>query len=360
MSVKSKLMQMAREQFAESDANLDQEQIDAGLNDAAVTAEVNAEVVAPLGEIDQGLADVEASVADADALAANADRLEQAADTGGVDPLTADIVSDQVAAAQERWLGVTSTFRAPSRESFNTSSGKVAATRAIVAAAREADKSIKDQAMDAIKAAIKWLVNIVKQAFSKHERLLARASALAESAAKATANTEKISVKATVLNDVKPMAASAALLTLGNEYGKLNALVQTEEDVVIETKRLGGSAVVKFSEGKAKFEVATPETDTVIETALQPKEAETIAKNVYAALKVLKKHADAFSSENSTGVTAIMKAVVKPGEGNDRTTAISKARALTGVAAFLTRTGYSVAATLLELVAASTKPAKAK
>jgi hypothetical protein len=183
MSVKSKLMQMAREQFAESDANLNQEQIDAGLNDAAVTAEVNAEVVAPLGEIDQGLADVEASVADADALAANADRLEQAADTGGVDPLTADIVSDQVAAAQERWLGVTSTFRAPSRESFNTSSGKVAATRAIVTAAREADKSIKDQAMDAIKAAIKWLVNIVKQAFSKHERLLARASALAESAA---------------------------------------------------------------------------------------------------------------------------------------------------------------------------------
>src|SRR5574343_218895 len=319
MSVKSKLMQMAREQFAESDSNLNQEQIDAGLNDAAVTAEVNAEVVAPLGEIDQGLADVEASVADADALAANADRLEQAADTGGVDPLTADIVADQVAAAQERWLGLTNTFRAPSRESFNTSSGKVAATRAIVTAAREADKSIKDQAMDAIKAAIKWLVN-----------------------------------------GVKPMAASGALLTLGNEYGKLNALVQTEEDVVIEIKRLGGTAVVKFSEGKAKFEVATPETDTVIETALQPKEAETIAKNVYAGLKTLKKHADAFSSENSTGVTAIMKAVAKPGEGNDRTMAISKARALTGVAAFLTRTGYSVATTLLELVAASTKPAKAK
>ena len=359
MSINSKLLKMARENYGDDTGPLSQEQLEAGLTDTAVTAEVQAEVVAPLGELEQGLDDVGASVADADALAANADRLEQTIDTGGVDPLTAEIVSDQITAAQERWLGHVTKFQAPARESFNTSSGKREATRAVVQAAREADKSIMEQAKAAISAAIKWLVDIVKQAFSKHERLLARADALAKAAPKGT-TPDKISVKATVLNGVAPMAASAALLTLGQEFGKLAANSQTNEDVVIETKRLGGTAVIKFAEGKAKFEVIAPDTENTVEKPVSVKEAETIAKNVLGGLSAFKKHASAFSSENSTGVTAVMKAVVKPGEENNRSQAISKARALTGAAGFLTRTGYATASTLLEIVAASINGKKAK
>ena len=89
MSMSSKLLKMARENYGDDTGPLDESQIETALADNAVTAEVQAEVVAPLGELEQGLDDVGASVTDADALAANADRLEETIDTGGVDPLTA-------------------------------------------------------------------------------------------------------------------------------------------------------------------------------------------------------------------------------------------------------------------------------
>ncbi len=58
MSMSSKLLKMARENYGDDTGPLDESQIETALADNAVTAEVQAEVVAPLGELEQGLDDV--------------------------------------------------------------------------------------------------------------------------------------------------------------------------------------------------------------------------------------------------------------------------------------------------------------
>lgn len=356
----SKLLKMARENYGDDTGNLDESQIETALADNAVTAEVQAEVVAPLGELDQGLDDVGASVADADALAANADRLEQTIDAGGVDPLTAEIVSDQISAAQERWLGHVTKFQAPARESFNTSSGKREATRAVVQAAREADKSIMEQAKAAISAAIKWLLDIVKQAFSKHERLLARAKAMAEIDANTPTN-DKISVKANVLNGVDCGEVIRCIASMIRSLDDITSLISDADDFGGDlcVLPIGGKASVDATDGKIVFVKEPIEKETVVTEAMNGYSINTYAKNLKLALIDFKKTAEKFSSENAVGITGIMKAAVgKPDEGQSRSQAINNARALTSIVGFITRTVYASAGALLDVMQASIKPSK--
>src|SRR5574343_97082 len=360
MSMSSKLLKMARENYGDDTGNLDESQIETALADNAVTAEVNAEVVAPLGEIDQGLADVGASVTDADALAANADRLEETIDAGGVDPLTAEIVSDQISAAQERWLGHVSKFQAPARESFNTSSGKREATRAIVNAAREADKSIMEQAKAAISAAIKWLVDIVKQAFSKHERLLACAKAMAKVDANTPIN-DKISVKADVLNGVGVSQVPECIKSMTRNLDVITSLISDGDDFdgSLCKFRIGGKTSVDATDGKIVFVKEPIEKETEVTEGMNGYSINTYAGLLEKALIDFKKAAEKFSSENAVGITGIMKAAVaKPVEGQSRSQAISNARALTSIVGFTTRTVYASAGALLDVMQASIKPSK--
>ena len=139
------------------------------------TAEAGAEVT---GTLD----DIESAQADSDSLGAIAETMEATEETGGLDPVAAEVAEVAVESICNR-LGVTR--RKYALESFGSKDKRVAATRYAV----EEIKGVLNRIWDAIVAAFgkvkEFLKNFFKALFDSNEKLAQRADALVNKATNA-------------------------------------------------------------------------------------------------------------------------------------------------------------------------------
>ena len=136
------------------------------------TAEAGAEVT---GTLD----DIESAQADGDSLGAIADTMEATEETGGLDPVAAQVAEVAVESICNR-LGVTR--RKYAMESFGSKDKRVAATRYAVEEIKDVLKRIWDAIVAAFGKVKEFLKNFFKALIDSNEKLAQRADALANKA----------------------------------------------------------------------------------------------------------------------------------------------------------------------------------
>ena len=136
------------------------------------TAEAGAEVT---GTLD----DIESAQADGDSLGAIAETMEATEETGGLDPVAAQVAEVAVESICAR-LGVQR--RKYAMESFGAKDKRVAATRYAVEEIKDVLKRIWDAIVAAFGKVKDFLVNFFKALFDSNEKLAQRADALANKA----------------------------------------------------------------------------------------------------------------------------------------------------------------------------------
>lgn len=136
------------------------------------TAEAGAEVT---GTLD----DIESAQADGDSLGAIAETMEATEETGGLDPVAAEVAEVAVESICNR-LGVTR--RKYALESFSSKDKRVAATRYAVEEIKDVLKRIWDAIVAAFGKVKEFLKNFFKALFDSNEKLAQRADALVNKA----------------------------------------------------------------------------------------------------------------------------------------------------------------------------------
>jgi hypothetical protein len=139
------------------------------------TAEAGAEVT---GTLD----DIESAQADGDSLGAIAETMEATEETGGLDPVAAEVAEVAVESICNR-LGVTR--RKYALESFSSKDKRVAATRYAVEEIKDVLKRIWDAIVAAFGKVKEFLKNFFKALFDSNEKLAQRADALVNKATNA-------------------------------------------------------------------------------------------------------------------------------------------------------------------------------
>ena len=139
------------------------------------TAEAGAEVT---GTLD----DIESAQADSDSLGAIAETMEATEETGGLDPVAAEVAEVAVESICNR-LGVTR--RKYALESFSSKDKRVAATRYAVEEIKDVLKRIWDAIVAAFGKVKEFLKNFFKALFDSNEKLAQRADALVNKATNA-------------------------------------------------------------------------------------------------------------------------------------------------------------------------------
>lgn len=319
-------MKAARESLEENvvndvDLTIEDSEAEAALADDTLGEEIATDVVEPLNELEAGLDDVDAIDADADRIEASADVLEETlADDGpGVDPIAAQLVGDDVAAAVERWTG-RKAKPLPSRESFNQSAGRRDATKQYVAVAREAVEDFRKRATEAVKKAWEWLKEILTNAVDKAARLESRAKALGSAASKlgqVGGGGQEIKVAGLgALGGKSPVEASAALASLEAEVDKAYTIGTWAKsgELVLNDAGVGGARVVMTpgQNGKVQIDIQQVEgQDGGNEMkALSAAEQGTVCANVIKAcqgVRAARKGWDAAYREAMKGATTDTK-----------------------------------------------------
>lgn len=139
-------------------------------------------------EVDAGVGEIESAQADSDTLGAIADTLEASEETGGLDPVAAQVAEVAVESIYAR-LGVTRT-KMPAMEAFGSKETRVRATRIAVEDIRATLKKIWDAVVAAFGKVLDWVKNFFRAIFDANEKLATRADAL-EKRANATKGTAK-------------------------------------------------------------------------------------------------------------------------------------------------------------------------
>ena len=139
------------------------------------TAEAGAEVT---GTLD----DIESAQADGDSLGAIAETMEATEETGGLDPVAAEVAEVAVESICNR-LGVTR--RKYALESFSSKDKRVAATRYAVEEIKDVLKRIWDAIVAAFGKVKEFLKNFFKALIDSNEKLAQRADALVNKATNA-------------------------------------------------------------------------------------------------------------------------------------------------------------------------------
>jgi hypothetical protein len=139
------------------------------------TAEAGAEVT---GTLD----DIASAQADGDSLGAIAETMEATEETGGLDPVAAEVAEVAVESICNR-LGVTR--RKYALESFSSKDKRVAATRYAVEEIKDVLKRIWDAIVAAFGKVKEFLKNFFKALFDSNEKLAQRADALVNKATNA-------------------------------------------------------------------------------------------------------------------------------------------------------------------------------
>ena len=139
------------------------------------TAEAGAEVT---GTLD----DIESAQADSDSLGAIAETMEATEETGGLDPVAAEVAEVAVESICNR-LGVTR--RKYALESFSSKDKRVAATRYAVEEIKDVLKRIWDAIVAAFGKVKEFLKNFFKALIDSNEKLAQRADALVNKATNA-------------------------------------------------------------------------------------------------------------------------------------------------------------------------------
>jgi len=139
-------------------------------------------------EVDAGVGEIESAQADSDTLADIADTLEASEETGGLDPVAAQVAEVAVESIYAR-LGVQRS-KMPAMEAFGAKETRVRATRIAVEEIRGTLKKIWDAIVAAFGKVMDWIKNFFRAIFDANEKLAQRADAL-EKRANATKGTAK-------------------------------------------------------------------------------------------------------------------------------------------------------------------------
>lgn len=360
MNTVNRLMQRAKESLAEQvpeELAITPEEVAVADADTSLPAEIATDVVAPINELETGLAAVDQIEVDADALGANADLVEATLTTPeggegvGVDPVASDVLTNQVAAAVENWK-LDLKKAAPSKESFNTSGGRVAATKDIVAFAREAEGGLRETGMAMVKTAWEWLLDILKQLTDKGHRLSQRAKAVASKAGDAKGGEDIKPAGLAALGSLAPRAAADALGGLSKGYAALSDLAHYKGgtgDIDIPTGGLGGVTLkVAEVEGKWKFTSEGGEGQAADGVkSLNASEIKYICGKIVSGLAEIDKAQKAFEEINKGN--SVVGNLAKPNEGATRAEAVARARAISGATAALSKLSIKTAEALLSV-----------
>lgn len=394
MTALSKLMKAARESVDAAVDQLSPEQIaenDAALEDTGITVDVIDDVQAPVADLDAGLAEVDSAEAEAVSLDTTAAALTASLDPvapaaidpaaavapvegeaaaavapaadpipgQGVDPVAAELVSDQIAAAVERFqLAVTSAGFA--RESFNTSAGRRDVTRRLAKEAEEAAASLRQRATEAIKKALEWLKDMLKTAFDQAYRIQKRAKALATAAGSSkAAGGQELKINGAFLNGKDAAETARDLGSLHKGLGALASAVTTgaaatTESIDLNPQGVGGVALrVEFSD-KASFvkEAGNGEGGKI--TSFDAATAKNIANMVAAAAASLTAAKGDFDAITKNSLSLI-GAIKTEGSAGERAKAVSTVTAVTRAAGAVVSLGLSTGSRLLDAVDASLK-----
>lgn len=173
-------------------AALESENDDAAVVEAPLDAEnaetAMVEATSVGADIDAGLSEVEATEADAETLGEIADTVEASEETGGLDPVAAEVTQVAVEAIYAR-LGI-SNSKQPALEGFADVNNRVKETKISVEDIREKLKTIWDAIINAFNKIKQWVSNFIAAIIDANERLAQRADAL-EKKARATKGTPK-------------------------------------------------------------------------------------------------------------------------------------------------------------------------
>ena len=150
------------------------------------TAEAGAEVT---GTLD----DIESAQADGDSLGAIAETMEATEETGGLDPVAAEVAEVAVESICNR-LGVTR--RKYALESFSSKDKRVAATRYAVEEIKDVLKRIWDAIVAAFGKVKEFLKNFFKALIDANEKLAQRADALVNKATNAKGSPKEKEISA--------------------------------------------------------------------------------------------------------------------------------------------------------------------
>lgn len=161
---------------------------DAGATDEVIPAADSAETslletTEAGAEVTGTLDDIESATADADSLGAIAETMEATEETGGLDPVAAQVAEVAVESICAR-LGV-QRRRPYAMESFGDKSRRVGATRYAVEEIKDVLKRIWDAIVAAFGKVKDFLKNFFKALFDSNEKLAQRADALANKATNA-------------------------------------------------------------------------------------------------------------------------------------------------------------------------------
>lgn len=331
--------------------------------DTGLSADIATDIIAESTELDAGLTGLDQMEVDADSLAANADLVEATVEGDGVgaEPLSVDMLTNQVAAATEKWF-LDLKKSAPSREAFNTSAGKRQATKDAVAFAREAEGSMRENAVAGLKAAWQWLLDILKQMLDKSHRLAQRAKAVAAKAGTATGGEDIKPAGLAVLGGLDPRKAADALGGLGKGYTALSDLAHYKggvSDIEIPTGGLGGVTLkVAEVEGKWKFTSEGGEGQAAESVkSLSAGDIKYVCGKIVTGLAEVEKAKKDFEAINQGN--SVVGNLAKPNEGATRGEAVARARAISGATNALARLTIKTAEALLNVCEKSLAPAAA-
>ena len=164
-------------------------------------------------EVDAGVGEIESAQADSDTLADIADTLEASEETGGLDPVAAQVAEVAVESIYAR-LGVQRS-KMPAMEAFGAKETRVRATRIAVEEIRGTMKKIWDAIVAAFGKVLDWIKNFFRAIFDANEKLAQRADTLEKraNATKGTAKEEKM-----------PAANVAKALGVNGKFDKAQVL----------------------------------------------------------------------------------------------------------------------------------------
>lgn len=204
---------------------------------AADSAETSLVEAADAGAaVDSEVAQIESAQADSETLVEIADTLEASEETGGLDPVAAELTEVAIESIYNR-LGIVRKEK-PALEAFADKKTRVGATRIAVEGIKESVKKIWDAIVAAFTRVAEWIKNFVKAIFDANDRLLQRIDALEKRARDTKGSVKESKVKAVgvakALAGPNGFSKAEAIRFIGETktFADVSALVGDEMDTI--------------------------------------------------------------------------------------------------------------------------------